>query len=255
MFIVQIQANPSGSRPPLQSWSSANPPDGYAFLTDEQKDIFYSTTPAGFVNITIEEQEGIKYVSQIEVNQEALDAFKATLPDPTDSIKAEKIAEIKKDCEDYIYAGTSVTYSDGNTEHFTYNLAEAAYDNAKYCYACYVGLSSNPAALADSYMVKIAQEHYDRYQVFNTIVMHLNGILKDNACSNSTLVRYYLQEMVAAIRWKKVAFNNGYFITLPKEHDKAYVKQERRQYNDGYKSYQDDSGLKGFFKQPDQTNL
>ena len=50
------------------------------------------------------------------------------LPEPelpsVDSIKAEKIAEIKKDCEDYIYAGTSVTYSDGTTEHFTYNLAD-----------------------------------------------------------------------------------------------------------------------------------
>lgn len=155
----------------------------------------------------------------------------------------------------YGAANIEVEYKYFMNHDFTYNLAEAAYDNAKYCYACYVGLSSNPAALADAYMVKIAQEHYDRYQVFNTIVMHLNGILKDNACSNSTLVRYYLQEMVAAIRWKKVAFNNGYFITLPKEHDKAYVKQERRQYNDGYKSYQDDSGLKGFFKQPDQTNL
>ena len=124
MFIIQIQANPSGSRPPLQSWNSANLPDGYAFLTDEQKDIFYSTTPAGFVNITVEKQEGIKYVASIEVNQEALDAFKATLPDPTDSIKAEKIAEIKKDCEDYIYAGTDVTYADGVKEHFTYNLAD-----------------------------------------------------------------------------------------------------------------------------------
>lgn len=124
MFIIRIEANPSGSRPPLQSWNSANLPDGYAFLTDEQKDIFYSTIPAGFVNITVEEQEGIKYVASIEVNQEALDAFKATLPDPADSAKAEKIAEIKKDCEEYIYAGTSVTYTDGNTEHFTYNLAD-----------------------------------------------------------------------------------------------------------------------------------
>lgn len=124
MFIIQIQANPNGSRPPLQSWNGANLPDGYAFLTDEQKDIFYSTTPAGFVNITIEEQADIKYVSYIEVNQEALDAFKATLPDPTDSIKAEKIDEIKKNCEDYIYAGTDVTYADGTVEHFTYSLVD-----------------------------------------------------------------------------------------------------------------------------------
>ena len=124
MYIIQIEPNASGSRPPLQSWNSANLPDGYAFLTDEQKDIFYSTTPAGFVNITIEEQEGIKYVSHIEVNQEALDAFKATLPDLADSAKAEKINEIKQDCEDYIYVGTDVTYADGVKEHFSYTLAD-----------------------------------------------------------------------------------------------------------------------------------
>ena len=124
MLIIQIQANPSGSRPPLQSWDDVNLPEGYAFLTNEQKDIFYSTTPAGFVNITIEEQDGIKYVRHIEVNQEALDAYKATLPDPADSAKAEKIDEIKKNCEDYIYAGTNVTYADGTVEHFTYSLVD-----------------------------------------------------------------------------------------------------------------------------------
>ena len=124
MYIIQIEANPSGSRPPLQSWNNATLPEGYAWITDEQKNIFYSTTPAGFVNITVEEQEGIKYVSSIEVNQKALDAFKATLPDSADSAKSSKIAEIKKDCEDYIYAGTNVTYADGATEHFTYNLAD-----------------------------------------------------------------------------------------------------------------------------------
>ena len=118
MFIIKIEASPNGSRPPLQSWSNTVPPEGFAFLTDAQKDVFYSTVPAGFVNLTVEEQDGVSYVASIEVNQEALDAYKATLPDPTDSIKAEKIAEIKKDCEEYIYAGTSVTYTDSNTEHF-----------------------------------------------------------------------------------------------------------------------------------------
>ena len=124
MFIIKIEASPNGSRPPLQSWSNIVPPDGFAFLTDAQKDVFYSTVPAGFVNITVEEREGIKYVVSIEVNQEALDAFKATLPDPAISAKAEKIAEIKKDCEDYIYAGTDVIYTDDTTEHFTYTLAD-----------------------------------------------------------------------------------------------------------------------------------
>ena len=124
MFIIRIEANPSGSRPPMQSWNSDTAPEGFALVTDAQKDVFYSTTPAGFVNITVKEENGTRIVDTIEVNQEALDAYKATLLDPTDSIKAEKIDEIKKDCEDYIYAGTSVTYTDGNTEHFTYNLAD-----------------------------------------------------------------------------------------------------------------------------------
>ena len=124
MFIIKIEANVNGSRPPLQSWNGATPPEGFALVTDVQKDVFYSTTPAGFVNITVKEENGAKVVDTIEVNQEALDAFKATLPDPTDSIKTEKIAEIKKDCEEYIYAGADVTYTDGVKEHFTYTLAD-----------------------------------------------------------------------------------------------------------------------------------
>ena len=39
-------------------------------------------------------------------------------------VKNSKIAEIKQACEDYIYAGTNVTYEDGTVEHFTYNLAD-----------------------------------------------------------------------------------------------------------------------------------
>lgn len=124
MFIIRIEANANGSRPPMQSWNSATAPEGFALATDAQKDVFYSTTPAGFVNITVKEENGVKVVDTIEVNQEALDAFKATLPDPADSAKSSKIAEIKQDCEDYIYAGTGVTYTDGATEHFTYNLAD-----------------------------------------------------------------------------------------------------------------------------------
>ena len=124
MFIIKIEANFNGSRPPMQSWDKLIAPEGFALATEAHKDVFYSTTPAGFVNITVKEENGTKIVDTIEVNQEALDAYKATLPDPTDSIKAEKITEIKKDCEDYIYAGTNVTYADGSVEHFTYTLAD-----------------------------------------------------------------------------------------------------------------------------------
>ena len=72
----------------------------------------------------MKEENGTKIIDTIEVNQEALNAFKATLPNPVDSIKTEKIAEIKKDCEEYIYAGADVTYADGAKEHFTYTLAD-----------------------------------------------------------------------------------------------------------------------------------
>ena len=124
MFIIKIEANANGSRPPMQSWNKTSAPEGFALATDAQKDVFYSTVPAGFVNIAVKEENGTKVVDAIEVNQEALDAYKATLPDPIDSIKAKKIAEIKKDCEDYIYAGASVTYADDSAEHFTYSLAD-----------------------------------------------------------------------------------------------------------------------------------
>lgn len=41
-----------------------------------------------------------------------------------DSAKSAKIAEIKQSCEDYIYAGTDVTYSNDTVEHFSYTLAD-----------------------------------------------------------------------------------------------------------------------------------
>ena len=40
------------------------------------------------------------------------------------SVKIAKIAEITQDCENYIFAGTNVTYEDGTVEHFTYSLAD-----------------------------------------------------------------------------------------------------------------------------------
>ena len=207
MFIIQIEANPNGSRPPLQSWNSANLPDGYAFLTDEQKDIFYSTTPAGFVNITVEEQDGVKYVASIEVNQEALDAFKATLPDPTDSIKAEKIAEIKKDCEDYIYAGTSVTYSDGATEHFTYNLADQSNISEMFT-AVMAGATEYPYH-ADGEICKIYSKEqivtiYGTLSLFKTEATTYHNSLKAqvNAMTDA--------DVIAAVKFKETELTGEY---------------------------------------------
>lgn len=89
MYIIQIEPFENGARPPLQSWNSAVQPDGYAFCDEAQKDVFYSTTPAGFVNIEIGEEQGYKVVTHIEVNQAALDAYNeyiASLPEPEEVI-------------------------------------------------------------------------------------------------------------------------------------------------------------------------
>lgn len=137
---------------------------------------------------------------------------------------------------------------------FTYNLAQSAYDNAKYCYSSYIGLYNSPITYQDPDMMKIMQEHYDRFLLFNCIVSHLNNILNDVSFNNGALVRFYLQTMVADIRWKKNAFK-GYFITIPKEQDTKYVKKERRQVNNDYRFNKDDSGERGFFAQSDSSNM
>lgn len=81
MKLIQKTANPSGSRPALQDWNGPAP-EGYALCPDEFVAIFYSTSPAGFVNITVEDD----IVASMEVNQEALDAYVASLPDPAEEV-------------------------------------------------------------------------------------------------------------------------------------------------------------------------
>lgn len=68
MNIIKIEPNANGSRPPLQKWVSANIPSGYALCPNNFCDVFYSTSPAGFVNITIEDNT----VVDMTINEEAL---------------------------------------------------------------------------------------------------------------------------------------------------------------------------------------
>lgn len=89
-------------------------PDGWAVIPDGME-----TPNFPFGNITVDETQ----IPPVVTSWTPL-PIPEPEPAPVDSIKAEKITEIKKDCEEYIYAGTSVTYADGATEHFTYNLAD-----------------------------------------------------------------------------------------------------------------------------------
>lgn len=78
MNIIQINANENGGRPPLQSWHGA-PPAGYALVPDTlDTSVFYNFM--GFVKLELDGST----VTSMTGNQEALDAYKASLPKPVE---------------------------------------------------------------------------------------------------------------------------------------------------------------------------
>lgn len=78
MNIIQINANENGGRPPLQSWHGA-PPVGYALVPDTlDTSVFYNFM--GFVTLELDGST----VTAMTGNQEALDAYKASLPEPVE---------------------------------------------------------------------------------------------------------------------------------------------------------------------------
>lgn len=78
MNIIQINANENGGRPPMQSWNGA-PPAGYAIVPDTiDTSAFYDFM--GFVTLELDGDT----VTAMTGNQEALDAYKASLPEPVE---------------------------------------------------------------------------------------------------------------------------------------------------------------------------
>lgn len=78
MNIIQINANENGGRPPMQSWHGA-PPEGYALVPDTlDTSAFYDFM--GFVTLELDGST----VTAMTGNQEALDAHKASLPEPVE---------------------------------------------------------------------------------------------------------------------------------------------------------------------------
>lgn len=80
MYIIKLKPYENGGRPSLQTWGGKIAPDGYALCADEFHGVFYSTSPAGFVNIAVE--DGM--VTEMTVNQEALDAYVVSIPTKTE---------------------------------------------------------------------------------------------------------------------------------------------------------------------------
>ena len=78
MNIIQINANKNGGRPPMQSWHG-EPPAGYALVPDTlDTSVFYD-----FLCFVTLELDG-STVTAMTGNQEALDAYKASLPEPVE---------------------------------------------------------------------------------------------------------------------------------------------------------------------------
>ena len=135
-----------------------------------------------------------------------------------------------------------------NQTDFTYNLLVAATDNLNYRNYVYTGLISNPNIQYDLEMQRVASEVADQIRTYQSIVSHLNNILYNISMYNGVYTRYYLQELISEIRWRKNTFN-GFFITLPKDSDKKRIRQERRQIGDNDKRFSNPNEG-GFFNKP-----
>ena len=77
MYIIERQAGKWGERPPLQQWSGKTPPRGCALCPNEFFGVFYSTDPAGFVDIAVEGDT----VTAMTVNRAALETYVAAHPE------------------------------------------------------------------------------------------------------------------------------------------------------------------------------
>lgn len=76
MKIIQKEPRANGGRPPMQSWSSITPPDGFVLVPDDfDAEIFQSFR--GFVHI---EHDGT-YLTGMTGNQDALNAYLEEFPD------------------------------------------------------------------------------------------------------------------------------------------------------------------------------
>ena len=137
-----------------------------------------------------------------------------------------------------------------NVPDFTYNLYLSAYDNFIYRQYMYIGLVNNPQYNYDGEMQKVAADIYEQMGAYNSLVLHLNNILQNITTYGGVYTRFYLDQLIADLRWKRNAFN-GFFITIEKDND-GYIKKRRQQINDQRNS---DSNERGFFDKPFKNNM
>lgn len=139
-----------------------------------------------------------------------------------------------------------------NQYDFTYNILAVAQDNLRYRQYIYMGLTNHPMYYQDGEMQRVGAEIYDQMMTYNAVVVHLNNILQNITMYGGIYTRFYLQQMIAEIRWKRNTFSTGIKLVINPQ-DTRHIKNKRRELpNDKGFSNQDEGG---FFNKPNQNNM
>ena len=104
-------------------------------------------------------------------------------------------------------------------------------------------------------MLRIANDQWEKCQVYNIIVYFMDCILNDVSYNKGLLCRYYLHELVANIRYKRNIFNGNYVTVTDEDNNKHRLNVERRIKNNDNGIDQDYSGVKGFFAKSNETHM
>lgn len=139
-----------------------------------------------------------------------------------------------------------------NQYDFTYNILAVAQDNLKYRQYIYIGLTNHPMYYQDGEMQRVGAELYDQIMTYQSVVVHLNNILQNITMYGGIYTRFYLQQMIAEIRWKRNTFSTGIKLVINPQ-DNRHLKNKRRElpHDQGFNN-QDEGG---FFNKPNQSNV
>lgn len=139
-----------------------------------------------------------------------------------------------------------------NQYDFTYNILAVTQDNLKYRQYIYIGLTNHPMYYQDGEMQRVGAELYDQIMTYQSVVVHLNNILQNITMYGGIYTRFYLQQMVAEIRWKRNTFSTGIKLVINPQ-DNRHLKNKRRElpHDQGFNN-QDEGG---FFNKPNQSNM
>ena len=196
MRIIEIAALPNGAH---RNQTGTNVlPDGWAMIPDEME-----TQNFPFGDIIVEEIDNIMTVTHW---------VPSAIPSQESSVilnktKQSKLAEISKSCEDYIYAGTNVTFPDNTTEHFSYTLADQSNISEMFT-AIMAGATEYPYH-ADGEICKIYSKEqivtiYGTLSLFKTEATTYHNSLKAqvNAMTDA--------DAISAIKFKETALTGEY---------------------------------------------